>query len=405
MKPLENIKIIDFTITHGGPIATMLLAAFGAEVIKVEPVGGQDPARKFPPFNEKGYSGYYAYLNRGKKGISVDITKSAGREVIKKMVADADVIVQNYKDDYLAKNGLDFETLKKSNPKIVYATLTGYGKDSPRKGMAALEVQLQSMCGISSISGYEDGAPVRAGAEVACHVGGTYLATAIMLALTHAYKTGEGQQIDIAILDSIFAIIEGAAIEYTLLGLKRKRTGNSYPSICPYDTFTTKNGSVSIGVSTDRQWKLFCDAFDFKELSKDPRYITNEDRGINYWTGMRDILQDKLNQYTKEEVAELMNANKIPCGIIKTVSEAIESEQVAERNMIFSMDDFNIGKIDMPGVPIKILGINELEFIPAPIHGQDTESYLASIGFCEKEINNLKQNRVIEGKQLYGEGL
>lgn len=396
MKPLENVKIIDFTITHAGTLATMLLAAFGAEVIKVEPVGAEDPGRRFPPYDEKGNSGYFAFLNRGKKAISVDITKQEGREVIKRLVSGADVVVKNFKEDYLADNGLGYEELKAVNPRIIYATLTGYGKGSPKEGKAALEVQIQSMCGISSISGYPDGAPVRAGSNVGCHVGGTYLAMAISLALTHAQKTGEGQQIDISILDSLFAIIEGAATEYTLLGIERERTGNAYPSICPYDTFTTKNGSVSIGVSTDRQWQLFCDALDLKELADDPRYMTNEERGINYWTGLRDVLQEKLNDYTKEEVSELMTANKIPCGIIKTVAEAMESDQIRERNMMITMEDHCIGTITMPGIPIKFNDLDESDFSSAPMHGQDTKTYLETIGYSAEEISMLIEEKVAE---------
>lgn len=227
-----------------------------------------------------------------------------------------------------------------------------------------------------------------------CHVGGTYLAMAISLALTHAQKTGEGQRIDVSLLDSLFAIIEGAATEYTLLGIERERTGNAYPSICPYDTFTTKNGSVSIGVSTDRQWQLFCNALGLQELANDPRYVTNEERGINYWTGLRDVLQEKINEYTKEEISELMTVNKIPCGIIKTVAEAMESEQVRERNMMITMDDPQMGKVVMPGVPIKINGVNEVDFCPAPAHGQDTEACLKSAGYSEEEIGKLIEEKV-----------
>lgn len=398
MKPLENVKIIDFTIAHAGTLATMLLAAFGAEVIKIESVGKGDPGRKLPPYDENGNSGYFAFLNRGKKAVSVDITKPQGREIIKRLAADADVIVENFKDDYLSGNGLGYDELKAVNPRIIYAMLTGYGRNSPKEGMAALEVQIQSMCGISSISGYADSEPVRAGTNVGCHVSGTYLATAISLALVHAQKTGRGQQIDIAMLDSLFAIIEGAATEYTLLGIERKRTGNAYPSICPYDTFSTKNGSISIGVSTDRQWQVFCEALNLRELAEDPRYITNEDRGINYWTGLRGVIQERLSNYTKEEISELMTLNRIPCGIIKTVAEAMKSEQVRERNMLITTENYEMPGIVMPGIPIKINDIDENDLVHAPVHGQDTKMYLRSIGFSDEEIARLLKERYAEAE-------
>lgn len=396
MKPLENIKIIDFTITHAGTHSTMLLAAFGAEVIKVEPVGGEDPGRKFPPLDECGNSGYFSFLNKGKRGIAIDITKPAGQEVIKKLVAQADVVVENFRNDYLTDNNLGYDVLKEINPQIIYASLTGYGNNSPREGMAALEIQLQSMCGISSISGYEDGAPVRAGVELACHVGGTYLATAICIALINAKKRGIGQRIDISMIDSLFSIIEGAPIEYTLLGAERKRTGNAYPSICPYDTFLTKNGSISIGVCTDRQWQLFCEALYLDRLASDPRYITNEERGINYWTGLRDAIQSELEKYNKEEVESLMKENRIPCGVIKTVAEAMESNQVRERGMLLELEDIGRGEVKTPGIPIKIYGVDDIDFTHAPAHGQDTEKYLKCIGYSNDEISKLIESKIAE---------
>lgn len=395
MRPLEGIKVIDFTQGHGGTLSTMLLADFGAEVIKVESVRAGEPGRNSAPMDEAGNSGYFAFLNRGKKGVAVDMETKDGREILRNLIRDAHVVTENLDHGYMERCGLGYEDLKAVNPKLIYASLSGYGHTGPRREMPALEVQLQCMSGISSISGYPDQAPTRAGTSLSYHVGGTYLSMAIMIALIHAEKTGVGQKIDIAISDSVFSMIEAAAIEYTLNGTERERTGNSYPSICPYDTFDTNDGSISVGVSTDRQWGLFCQALGMEDLIEDPRYKTNETRGSNYWTGLRDFIQAKMSTMSRFEVERLMRENKIPCGIVYEVHEAMESAPVKERGMLIDVADHAMGNVRMPGIPIKFAGEEELIPEGAPVHGEHTAECLKALGYTSENIGQLAAAKVI----------
>ena len=392
MRPLEGVKIVDFTVMHGGPLATRLLADFGAEIIKIEGVDGER-GRHLEPLDENGNSGYFAYLNRGKKSVAVDITKEAGKEIVRKLLREADAVLENHPASTMEKLGFGYEAVKAINPRIVYASLSGYGHTGPMKDQAALDVQVQSMSGISFISGYPE-APVRSGAELGCHVGGTYLAMATMIAIIHAEATGIGQYIDISMVDSVLSMIEGAPIEYLIDGSERVRTGNSYPSICPYDTFVTCDGNISVGVSTDRQWGQFCRALGLEELIEDPRYATNMVRGVNYWTGLRDALQERIGKMSRFEVEALMAENKIPCGIAYEAEEAMDSVTVKERNMLIELEDHTMGKIVMPGLGIKLDG-QEQPLTGAPRLGEHTVEYLLALGYPKVVIAKLAKDGVI----------
>lgn len=395
MKLLEGVKIVDFTAMHAGPLGTRLLADFGAEVIKIENASGGESGRKLAPLDKNGNSGYFAYLNRGKQSVAVDLNADDGRQAVVALIKEADVVAENFPAGMMDKLGFGYEALKKVNPQIIYAALSGYGHTGPKKDLAALDVQVQSMSGISSISGYPDQAPVRSGVELACHVGGTYLAIAIMIALINKDRTGVGQQIDISMVDSILSMIEAAPIEYLIEGTERERTGNSYPSICPYDTFDTSDGSISVGVSTDRQWGLFCEALGMEELIEDPRYRNNEARGKNYWSGLRDMIQERISKMSRFEVEALMKEKKIPCGIVYEVDEAMASETVRERNMLINVEDHAMGTVRMPGLGIKFNGREEA-IEGAPKLGEHTKECLLELGYTEEDIRALLEQNIVK---------
>lgn len=396
MKPLKGVRVVDFTITHAGPLSTMMLADFGAEVIKVENVRTGELGRTFEPLDDEGNSGYFAYLNRGKKGIAVDPSTPEGKEILFKLIKDADLVTENLAYGTMESWGLGYDALKGINRKLIYGSLSGYGRTGPRKGQKAMELQMQSMSGISSISGYADQAPVRTGAEFACHVGGTYLSIAIMLALINVERTGVGQQIDISIVDGVLSMIEAAPLEYTIDGTERERTGNSYPSICPYDTFDTFDGHISVGVSTDRQWGIFCKAMGMPELLENEEYKNNCTRGLNYLKGLRDYIQKKLYPMSRFEIERILKENKIPCGIVYEVSEAIESMPVKERNMMIEVEDYAMDSVKMPGQAIKFADLVDDIPISAPLHGEHTEQYLKSLGYSKDEVIKLADAKIIK---------
>ncbi len=395
MKPLEGVKIVDFTQAHAGSLATMILADFGAEVIKIERAGVGDLARYWAPMKD-GNSAYYAHLNRGKKSISLNAYSQEGKEILFKLIKEADVICENFKYGSMERMGLSYEEVKKINPSIIYASLNGFGQTGPLKENIGLDLQLQAMSGLMDRTGFPDGPPTKVGAAFGDHLSGTYMALAVNLALVNRKKTGEGNKIDISILDSLFSILEAAPVTYCLRGSVPERVGNSYPSISPYDSFKTNDGYVSIGVSTDDQWFRFCEALGMDDLAKDERYMTNESRGDYYESGLKQAIEEVTGKMSKFEVEEKLRQYKLACGAVCTVTEAMESEQVKEREMLVEVDDKALGKITVPGTVIKMYGTPGGISDGAPLLGEHTKYYLSKLGYSGSEIEKLIEKKVVE---------
>ena len=281
---LDGVKIIDFTQGHTGSYGTMLLADFGAEVIKIEDhrTGG-DVLRSSFPKNEKG-SAYHAYMNRGKRSVCVDRHSAKGQEVIAKLIEHADVVCESFPAGEMERCGLGYEEMSKLNPAIIYASHTGFGKTGPLSNSAGNDLTAEALCGLMQITGYPEDKPTAHGSRMADQYGGVFLAFAIVSALMARDVTGEGQQIDIASSDCMFTALEDSVVEAAMSGKRFEREGNRSRSIAPYDTFEVKDGIVSTAVSTNAQWEKFCEAMDMEELLDDPRYATNESRGENYDT-------------------------------------------------------------------------------------------------------------------------
>lgn len=396
MKPLTGVKVVDFTQAHAGSLCTMLLADFGAEVIKIERPGVGDLARYWSPFKNES-SGYYAYLNRGKKSIGINGGTEEGRKILLDLIKDADVVTENFKYGSMERMGLSYEKIKEVNPEIIYASLNGYGQTGPMKQTIGLDLQLQAGSGLMDRTGFADGAPTKAGPAMGDQLSGTYMATAIMLALIAKKKTGKGQKIDIAILDCLFSILEAAPITYCMTGSVPERVGNSYPSISPYDTFKAKDGYVAIGISTDSQWRKFCDALGMDDLKADERYMTNESRGDHYEDGLKQAIEKVTGTMSKFEIEEKLRNARLACGAVYTVSEAMETEQIKVRKMLAKVYDEGIGEeICIPGTVIKMSDTPGGFIEGAPNLGKHTRQYLTQLGYSEEEIQALAEKKIIE---------
>lgn len=396
MKPLTGVKVVDFTQAHAGSLCTMLLADFGAEVIKIERPGVGDLARYWSPFKNES-SGYYAYLNRGKKSIGINGGTEEGRKILLDLIKDADVVTENFKYGSMERMGLSYEKIKEVNPEIIYASLNGYGQTGPMKQTIGLDLQLQAGSGLMDRTGFPDGAPTKAGPALGDQLSGTYMATAIMLALIAKKKTGKGQKIDIAIMDCLFSILEAAPITYCMNGSVPERVGNSYPSISPYDTFKAKDGYVAIGISTDSQWRKFCDALGMDDLKADERYMTNESRGDHYEDGLKQAIEKVTGTMSKFEIEEKLRNARLACGAVYTVSEAMETEQIKVRNMLAKVYDEGIGEeIRIPGTVIKMSDTPGGFTEGAPNLGKHTRQYLTQLGYSEEEIQALAEKKIIE---------
>lgn len=396
MKLLEGIKIVDFTQAHAGSLCTMILADFGAEVIKIERPGVGDLARFWAPFKNEA-SGYYAYLNRNKNSISVDGSSEEGRKILLDLIRDADIVTENFKYGSMERMGLSYETIKEVNPEIIYASLNGYGQTGPMKNTIGLDLQLQAGSGLMDRTGFPDGAPTKGGPAMGDQLSGTYMATAIMLALIEKQKTGKGQKIDIAIYDCLFSILEAAPITYCMFGKVPDRVGNSYPSISPYDTFKTKDGYVAIGISTDRQWQKFCDVLGMEDLKNNELYKTNESRGDHYEDGLRQAIEDVTTKMSKFDIEQKMWDAHLACGAVYTVTEAMKTEQVKERNMLVEVYDETIGeKIRIPGTIIKMSETPGGIETGAPVIGRDTVKYLTQLGYSKDDIEKLAGEKIVQ---------
>ena len=392
---LDGVKIIDFTQGHTGSYGTMLLADFGAEVIKIEDhrTGG-DVLRNSFTKNEKG-SAYHAYMNRGKRSVCVDRHSAKGQEVIAKLIEHADVVCESFPAGEMERCSLGYEEMSRVNPGIIYASHTGFGKTGPMSNSAGNDLTAEALCGLMQITGYPEDKPTAHGSRMADQYGGVFLAFAIVSALMARDVTGEGQQIDIASSDCMFTALEDSVVEAAMSGKRFEREGNRSRSIAPYDTFEVKDGIVSTAVSTNAQWEKFCEAMDMEELLDDPRYATNESRGENYDTSLRKIIADKFKDMTKWEIENLLRPYNIPSGPGYTVPEAFESEQLNSRNMVVEVEDKQIGKIRMPGSPIKISGIDDVPAGSAPLLGEDTAQLLADIGYTEEQIAGLMEENIV----------
>ena len=302
MKPLEGIKVLDFSQVHGASFATMLLTDFGAEVIKVEKVEEGDLLRSLAPKIDD-YSVYHAYLNRGKKSMACDIKTEEGKNIIKEMVKHVDVVCENFKYGTMDRLGLGYDVLKEINPKLIYASLTGYGRSGEKKERACFDNTAQAFSSMLDMTGYGGGAPVTMGAQLGNLYGGMHLALGIVLAVINVRKGGEGQMVDVSASDSLFSALEDGMVDIEFNGHKHIRNGNMSQAIAPYDTYATKDGFVSIGVSTDDQWEKFCQVLGLEELMEDPRYATNSLRGEHYLDGgLRDKIEAITLKKTKFEI-------------------------------------------------------------------------------------------------------
>lgn len=387
MKVLEGVTVIDFTQAYSGPFCTMQLADFGARVIKVERRGLGDQSREWTPINEKGESGYFAAINRGKESISLDINTPEGVEIIKTMVKDADIVVENFKVGTLEKMGLGYEELKKVNPAIIYASISGYGQNGPWSNLAAYDNVIQAMCGMMEMTGFADDVPTKVGPAIGDNFTGLTMALAITMAYFHKLNTGEGQHLDVAMMDCLFGIMESPILCKELLNEEITRCGNTDPTLCPYDVYSCKDGYFSAGLAAGSaaEWERFCTAINMPELLEDERFTTNELRVANY-----DVLTPIITEYmqtkTKAELTEVFNANKIPNSPVNTIPEMMHHPQLKARNMLIDLEDENVGKYVAMGNPMMMSETPAVIEKGSPAMGRDTEKILKDFGYTDEDI-------------------
>lgn len=350
---LKHIRILDLSRVLAGPFCTMTLGDLGAEVIKVEAPGGSDDTRKWGPPFKNDVSAYYLCANRNKKSITVDLKSAEGVEIIKELVKNSDVIINNFKTGTMEKFGLDYETLSKINPQLVYCSITGFGETGPKKDMPGYDFIIQAMSGLMSITGDEKSGPQKYGVAITDILTGLYASIGIQGALLERTQSGKGQKLDISLYDSAVSALVNIGSNYLMSGDIPERLGNHHANIVPYQTFKTMDGEMVIAVGNDNQFKMLCQLINKPEYSEDERFKTNPNRVEN-----RDVLvpllQDAFLTEPTNHWQEKCDQHNIPCGPIQTLDEVAQDPQLQAREMFIDYDHPTAGAIKMIGSPLKL---------------------------------------------------
>lgn len=392
MKALKGLKILDLTTALNGPFCTTLLADHGADVIKFEPPGGEQ-CRSWGPLDPKsGESCFYAFLNRNKKGCTLNLKHPKAREMFYELVKEADGVVENYRPGVTKKLGVDYETLKQINPRIIYASGSGFGQSGPLKHRPCYDIVAQAMGGIVNLTGFPEAPPVKVGPSVADHVAGIYLCVGFLLALYHREKTGEGQQVDVAMLDTIFSILENSIVKTTMQGIVPERQGNIDPSIAPFDIFEASDGYLALGVGNNNLFKKFCEVLGRPDLVGNPLYLTNDLRCTNYNQGLKQIISDWTKVRTKSEMEEIFDEAGIPCGPVLNMQEAIEHPQIKARDMMVHNTHPLIGDMYFQGCPVKLSNTPPSIETSAPLLGEHNKEVFK---LSEEEYAQLKAEGIL----------
>lgn len=391
-KVFEGLKVVDLTTALNGPFCTMFLGDYGADVIKIEPVGGEQ-SRSWGPIDEKsGESGFYGFVNRNKKGCTLNLKSEKGLEMFYELVKDADVLVENYRGGVTERLKIDYDTIKKINPNIIYASGSGFGQYGPITHRPCYDIVAQAMGGMLNLTGFKENDPVKVGPSVADHVAGIYLMVGVGMALYHRKKTGEGQHIDVSMFDVIFSLLENAIVNYTMGGFIPERNGNVDPSIAPFDVYACKDGFVALGVGNDKLFNKFANIIGHQELLEDERYKDNVSRCDNYIPDLQNLIREWCADYTKSEIEDIMDEAGIPCGPVLNVKEAIEHPHIQARDMMVHCEHPTVGDMYFQGCVIKLSETpGEVETAP-PLVGQHNREVF---GLSEEEEKALIEEGVL----------
>ena len=403
--PLEGIRVIDLTRILAGPFSTMLMADMGADIIKVEQPGAGDPARGNGPFlspdgaesSEQQFSTYFMSINRGKRSIAIDLSKPKGREVLLKLAETADVLIENFRPGTMQKLGLDYEVVKARNPRIVMCSVSGFGQSGPYAHRPALDVIVQGMGGMLSITGEPGRGPVRPGASIGDITSALFATIAIQSALLERHNSGEGQYIDISMLDCQVAIMENAFMRYFTLGQTPQRIGTRHPSSTPFQAFQTADGHVVVAImggSTD-QWPLFCAAIDHVELIDDERYTTGWSRTQHY-DELIPVIEEVMRQKTTSEWVELLSDMGVPVGPVQDIAEVANDPQVNHREMFVELPHPVLGQVKFTGNPIKMSRTpSGPRRVPPQLGEQTSEVLTADVGLSPEDVAELFNEGVV----------
>ncbi len=391
--PLEDITVLDLSHALAGPYCSTMLADYGAQVIKIEPPGAGDIARAWGSPLPGGETAYFVSLHRNKKGVVLDLKHKEGKELFLRMVERADVVLENFRPGALKRLGLDYEAGRKRNAGIVYCSISGYGQDGPYLERAALDLILQAESGMISVTGAEGSHGARCGVSIADMTAGMNAAYAILLALRVKEKTGQGQSIDVSMMEGQLSLLGTMIGSYLANGEVPAPMGTAYKALLPYQTFRTTTRDLALAVGSEKLWKVFCPAIGCPELTDDPRYRTNGARDANR-ASLVAKLQEVFLTRSYDEWEALLAAKGVPVGRVNTLAEAVAHPQVAARGALVDIDHPSVGKTKVVGVPARLSATPGSVRSPSPRLGEHTEEVMKDmLGLSAQEIAKLRTSK------------
>jgi formyl-CoA transferase len=393
--PLGGVRVLDLTRVVAGPYCSMFLGDLGAEVVKVEQPGAGDDTRGWGPPFAGGESAYYLCINRNKQSLTLDLKSKRAVELLRQLVKAADVILENFRPGTMERLGLGEKELREINPRLIYASLTGFGADGPMSDWPGYDLIVQAWGGLMSITGTPDGEPVKVGVAIIDLVAGLMLGKSITAALFAREKIGVGQRIDTSLLEAEVASLINVGSNYLVGGKVPSRWGNAHPNIVPYQSFQTADGYLVIGVASEVIWKRFCEAIAQKNLINDPRFTDNSKRVENR-SELIALLSEIFRQRRNDAWFKLLTDAEVPCAPVQTIDQVFEAPQVLQRDMLIEIDHPTAGRVRMAGIPVKFSVTPAAVRLPPPMLGEHNETILKSwLGLSADSIDELKKEKVI----------
>ena len=394
MPALSGIRVLDFSQVLAGPYSAMLLSDLGAEVIKIEAPGHGDHSRQMAPQVAENVSGAFLAVNRNKRGISLDLKNPESKDVVRKLVESADVVIENFRPGVAARLGIDYETLKDINPRLVHCSISGFGQTGPYSPRGGFDLVAQGMTGMMSVTGMPGGDPVKCGIPVTDLSAGLFATYGILGALMARHHTGRGQQVDTSLFETGLGLGVWEAVEYFHTGRTSQPTGSAHRLGAPYQAFRCADGHFTVGADGKRHWPKFCAVIGRPDLVEDPRFITNPDRLANLAALVVEVERETVGKTRDEWLAEL-EAVGIPAGPINTVPEALNDPQSVAREMVQDVEHHQHGTLKSLGPVVKLSDTPAKIYSAAPDLGQHSREVFAELGYDEREIDDLFAASVI----------